>query len=343
MKNFFHVLFGGLGAVIFGVIIAYGASISVKLIVPYVKQIKTPSLSFNTPKLPHISIPHLSIPFFNSVASAIIAQPHDGTSISGIKRLVKYSANGEENLINTATQSLTVGSVKQVTALAYIVTNLKNDSVSITHNADQVLPIASLTKLVTAVIAKKYMNPDEKIVINKDVLSTYGNTAFLKLGETLRTEDLLYPLLIVSSNDSAEALAQNYGRTKFIDAMNDFVQSIGAYRTSFFDPSGLSEKNVSTATDVTLILNWVRKNYPDIIDITTLKSKTIRNHTWVNSIHFLSWSNYVGGKNGYTDEANRTGAALFTMGKAKDVYSVVILGSDSRDSDIIKLLGKIKE
>jgi D-alanyl-D-alanine carboxypeptidase len=148
---------------------------------------------------------------------------------------------------------------------------------------------------------------------------------------------------MVSSNDAAEALAQDYGRAQFIAKMNEFAQYIGAYRTSFADPSGLSEKNVSTASDIALILEWLRKNDPGVIAVTMLKTKTVRTHTWTNPTHFLSWSNYAGGKNGYTDEANRTGAALFTIGKAKDIYAVVILGSSARDADMIKLLGKIKE
>jgi hypothetical protein len=63
---------------------------------------------------------------------------------------------------------------------------------------------------------------------------------------------------------------------------------------------------------------------------------------WVNPTHFLNWSYYAGGKNGYTPEADRTTAALFELGRAADLYAVVILGSDARDSDVIKLLAKVK-
>jgi D-alanyl-D-alanine carboxypeptidase len=125
--------------------------------------------------------------------------------------------------------------------------------------------------------------------------------------------------------------------------MNDWVQSIGAYRTYFADPSGLSPDNVSTVNDMALILDWIRLKEPEIIDITALKTKTIRAHTWVNPTHFLSWSYYIGGKNGYTTEANRTGAALFKLGKNKNVYAVIVLGSGNRDADVIKLLEKVRE
>ncbi|MEA2715254.1 MAG: hypothetical protein QOG91_282, partial [Candidatus Parcubacteria bacterium] len=97
------------------------------------------------------------------------------------------------------------------------------------------------------------------------------------------------------------------------------------------------------ASDLVIILDWLRKNDPSILAVTELKSKTVRNHTWVNPTHFLSLSNYAGGKNGYTPEANRTAASLFTMGKNKDLVAVVVLGSGSRDSDELRLLSRIAE
>ena len=124
--------------------------------------------------------------------------------------------------------------------------------------------------------------------------------------------------------------------------MNDFTQSIGAYRTYFADPSGLSAQNVSSANDLSIILKWINENQPEILKITKLKSKTVRAHTWVNPTHFLNWSNYAGGKNGYTPEADRTGAALFSMDHGSELYAAIVLGSESRDSDVIKLLEKIK-
>ena len=295
MKNFFNIVFGGLAAVLFGVLLAYGINIVWTKFIPYFRQ-------------NHV---------FSSVTSAVITQPKDGTAISGMKRTVRYTANEEEDLINAASLSLARGAVKEVTAGAYIVANLTDNFVSVTHNADQLLPIASLTKLITAIVARKSINADERVTITKSIMSTYGNTGQFKIGETFRAADLMFPLLMVSSNDAAEALAQDYGKAKFVAKMNEFVQSIGAYRTYFADPSGLSEKNESTVNDIVIILNWILKNDPEIIRITTLKSKTIRFHTWTNPTHFLSWSNYIGGKNGYTDEANRTAAALFTMGKSK--------------------------
>jgi D-alanyl-D-alanine carboxypeptidase len=124
--------------------------------------------------------------------------------------------------------------------------------------------------------------------------------------------------------------------------MNDFAQSIGAYRTYFDDASGLSPRNESTVDDLAIILDWIRKNDPAIISTTALKSKTVRDHTWVNPTHFLSWSYYIGGKNGYTDEADRTAASLFALNPVKNTYAVIVLGSANRDADMMKLLKKVR-
>ena len=252
-----------------------------------------------------------------------------------------YSAADEEDVINAAAQSLPHSEVKGITADAYSVKDITTGAVIAEKNSFQLLPIASLTKLVTAIVARKFIPDSAHVVITKKVMQTYGNTASFKAGETFSAGDLMYPMLMVSSNDAAEAYAQYYGRTQFIQTMNDFAQSIGAYRTYFADPSGLDPRNVSTANDLALILNWIRINDPFILATTELKTKTIRTHTWVNPTHFLSWSYYIGGKNGYLPESDRTNASLFKWGANGDVYAVIVLGSSQRDADTIALLKKI--
>jgi D-alanyl-D-alanine carboxypeptidase len=285
-----------------------------------------------------------------AVADATVSHPSDGTSVSVFHRVVRYTAaeedsstgdDGEADLINSA--ALTLPSSikdKNITATGYIVKDLSTGSTALQYNADRLAPIASLTKLVTAEVARKLIPDIARIPITQQVMATYGNTADFRAGEVFTSSDLLYPMLMVSSNDAAEAYAQYYGRAAFIQAMNDFVQKIGAYRTYFADPSGLDPKNVSTPNDVSLILDWIRKNDPDVINMLTVRSKTIRSHTWVNTTHFLSWSYFIGGKNGYLPEANRTAALLFALGPNKDIYSFIVLGSSDRDSDVIKLLKK---
>jgi D-alanyl-D-alanine carboxypeptidase len=335
MKQFFIIVFGGLSALGIGVGFAYGIKSAWPIISPAIQAIRIPSANFS----------FLADVFSSasvSMKSTVSPGTTDGTSISGLSRTVRYTASEEEDLISTASLSLPSITDANVTADAYLVTSLNKNDTPAMHNSDKIVPIASLSKLVTAIVARREIDPSARITITRNIMSTYGNTALFKVGETFTASDLYYPLLMVSSNDAAEAYAQFYGRAKFIQAMNDFTQSIGAYRTYFADPSGLSPLNVSSANDLVLILKWIEKNDPGIMDITKLKSKTVRAHTWVNPTHFLNWSNYAGGKNGYTPEADRTGAALFAMDHGTNLYAVIILGSESRDADVVKLLAKIK-
>lgn len=267
----------------------------------------------------------------------------DPTFVSRFSRVFIYSADDGREIIESAKNSIpSTGKVK-VSAPSYVVIDLDRDAIILEKEADKLLPIASVTKLVTAVVARKILNENSYVTLDKNMLAAYGNEGRLREGEKLRTEELLYPLLMVSSNDAAEALAQSYGpypvgRQSFLKEMNDWVQSIGAYRTYFDDPSGLSPKNVSTARDLSIIINWIQKNDPDILDITLLKSKTIRTHTWTNPAHFLNLASYAGGKNGYTPEADRTSISLFNLGKQKRLYAVIVLSSSTRDNDILDLL-----
>ena len=314
MKQFLLIVFGGLSAVALGVLAVNG----VAMVIDYSR---------------------------SGLLSALASGSSDGTGVSGLVRYVRYTASQEEDpagLIDSAAKSLPDGTDGHITASAFLVEDLDSGRRVAEFNHDTLLPVASPTKLVTAVVARKLIPHNSRITLDGGVISTYGNTAGFKAGETFTADDLLHPLLMVSSNDAAEALARSYGRAKFIRAMNDFTQSLGAYRTYFADPSGLSPYNVSTADDLSIILDWIRKNDPYIISVTDMNAKTVRSHTWINPAHFLSWSNYLGGKNGYTDEAGETAAALFTLGTPKDDYAVIVLNSENRDADMIRLLSKVK-
>lgn len=319
MRHFFSTVFGGLCAVAVGIGMAYGGA-----------------------RVWNIFMPGSQAPI-SAVATSVKGAVSDTVSISAISRTIRYTASEEEDLINAAAHALSAGPDQRITAKAYLVKNLTLGDIATEKDPEKLLPIASLTKLATAVVARRLLDPDDRILVGPKIMSTYGNTAGFQAGEVFKASDLMYPLLMVSSNDAAEAFALAYGRSEFIDLMNEWAQTIGAYRTYFVDASGLSADNVSTAYDLSLMLEWIYENDPEIIDITLTKSKTIRSHNWVNPTHFLSWSYYAGGKNGYTDEANRTTAALFKLGPNKNLYAIIALGSDNRDADVVKLLEKVRE
>lgn len=271
----------------------------------------------------------------------------DPTHVSGFSRVYTFMPGAID--IESEDNAWIVPAITgPLTAREYLVLDLHSGAILENKDIDRVAPIASLTKLVTAEVARQLMPPNKEITITSAMLAAYGSNGHLREGEVISASELLYPLLLVSSNDSAEALAQGYGRKDFIRAMNDWVHSIGAYRTDFYDPSGLSPLTISTARDQATILEWIYKNDPTLVAITEQRSATVRLHTWTNSTHFLNLSNYEGGKDGYITEAGETAASLFsatantsaTSSPAR--YLVVVLGSVNRDNDVLSLLKKVE-
>lgn len=231
----------------------------------------------------------------------------------------------------------------KVTAKAYIAADLDTGEVLLQSNQSKVLPIASVSKLMTALVATKYMNLSQPTKVSQKALDTEESFGELRFGEQLSIGTLLYPLLMESSNDAAEVIAEAYGRDQFIALMNKEAKSIGAKKTHFDDPTGLSEHNVSTPEDLVRISRYIEENYPKIFTITRQTNYKIKNHIWKNPVHFLSMKTYIGGKNGFTEEAENTAMSLFSLrGKTTSKrIAVALLGSENRDKDMLAIIGQL--
>ena len=233
-----------------------------------------------------------------------------------------------------------------VTSPAYLAADLDTGEILVSKNEGKILPIASVTKLVTALVSLNNLPQDALVTITNKAVSTYGTAGGLFVGEKITTANLLYPLLLESSNDAAEALASSKNRVDFIRFMNEEVSSIGATHTTFHDASGLSSLNVSTPEDLFKIAQHIYKNKNSIFKISRKSSHTIKNHTWKNTVYFLRLDAYIGGKNGYTDEAGRTAVSLFRIQeKARPArnIAVVVLKSEDRTRDVSSIVNYVAE
>lgn len=248
-------------------------------------------------------------------------------------------------LLNKSADSL------PLSAGAYLVSDLDSKEIIVGRNEEQVLPIASVTKLVTAIVAEQLIKPDQKIIVTKEAWQTYGDTGQLKIGEELPFKIMLYPLLLTSSNDAAEAIAISYGRAQFLAKMNEFAKKIGMNHTHFSDPSGLSADNLSTPTDLSQLAIYLYHQKPELLAITRENSYKIGRHTWTNYNNVALMKYYIGGKNGYTEEANRTLVSLFDVPinssssfgsdattKKNRLLAVVLLQSDDKKKDAKNLI-----
>ena len=230
----------------------------------------------------------------------------------------------------------------RVSALAYAVADLDTGQTIISKNADMVLLPASVTKLLTSVIAEENMDQHQMLTVSSSALSPINTEGELAPGQKLLLTDILYPLLMESSNDAAEVIARNYkeGRTAYIDKMNKKALDIGMTNTSFVEPSGVSHQNSTTANDMLKLGFYIWKNHQDILDVTRVKQFAISGHIWLNGNHMMLLKTFLGGKNGFTDAAGETTLTFLNVqiGKFKKNIVLTILKSSDRKADADILL-----
>lgn len=226
-------------------------------------------------------------------------------------------------------------------ALAYLVADIKTGEVIIQKGETSAYPLASVSKLMTALVATENMDLKKYATVSRDSYNTFGAEGNLVLGEKLKLSDLMYPLLMESSNDGAEVIADEYGHPEFLQLMNKTAAILGMKNTYYEDPSGLNPKNVSTVGDQFKLAQYIYTKYPSIFDITLVKIFKVGNHTWTSKSAMLNISTFIGGKNGFIDEARQTNVSLFNIPMLKGGYrvlAVIELKSPDRTTDAKNLL-----
>lgn len=218
-----------------------------------------------------------------------------------------------------------------ITAESYLVGNVETGEIYLDFNSEKIYPIASLSKLFTALIDVHAMDQTQKIIITQSMLNAFGDAGHLVKDEKFTPAELLYPLLLESSNDAAEALAQSFGYEKFIKSMNDFATEMGISSTSFKDASGLNSANVSTSKDLFALSRYYYGNEKDLLAITRTKDIEFATTTDHGYHHFFSinpfvfYPPFVGGKTGRTDEALESMVTILNMDVASTTYPIAII------------------
>jgi D-alanyl-D-alanine carboxypeptidase (penicillin-binding protein 5/6) len=229
--------------------------------------------------------------------------------------------------------------VPNLAANSYLVGDIETGEIIFSKNENKVLPIASITKLMTAVVADESIGLSKEVRVTESAISTYGEQGKLLEGETYTIDEILYPLLLESSNDAAEVIAESAIRNTFINSMNQKSREVEMYNTHFGDPSGLSPQNISTVSDLFKMLQYIEKYREYIFEITAKKRYELGKKVWFNNSKFRSDDDYYGGKNGYTDIAWKTQVTIFDMdisGEAKKI-AFIILKTDDIEGDIYGL------
>ncbi|MCM1043450.1 MAG: D-alanyl-D-alanine carboxypeptidase [Corallococcus sp.] len=186
--------------------------------------------------------------------------------------------------------------------------------VLLSKNSDRRLPMASTTKIMTALVVSENCNMSEIVTIPREAVGVEGSSIYLREGEQLTVKELLYGLMLQSGNDSAVALALHVAGSvdKFAEKMNLKAQEIGAENSHFENPHGLSSENhFTTAYDLALITSCALEN-KDVAEIVATKSVTIEENTQQYGRYLKNKNkllfNYeyaTGVKTGYTKKAGR--------------------------------------
>lgn len=184
-------------------------------------------------------------------------------------------------------------------------------------DAHKQLRIASITKIMTTIIAIESAMMEETVVVSSNAFRTEGSSLFLRLGEKIKLEDLVYGLMLRSGNDAAVAIAEHVGGSLdgFIYLMNEKAKEIGMSKTIFNNPHGLDdhEEHYSTSYDMALLTRYAMKN-ETYQKITATKSYRAPqdgedwDRIWQNKNRLLTqlYKYSTGGKTGYTKRAKRT-------------------------------------
>ena len=202
-------------------------------------------------------------------------------------------------------------------------------------------PIASLTKLMTAVIALEHMDTNQIAIMSPEAMAIESPSGGFSLGWEYRINDLIRAMLLVSSNDAAEQIALTFGRDEFIKAMNGKALELGMTETNFIDPTGLSARNQSTINDLVRLTEYIRLFRPEMLATTKKTSGTItevktgKRRTLNNINPLASGKDFIGGKTGSTPEAGGNLISVFNIGGGPKI--IIILGADDKFAETTKV------
>jgi hypothetical protein len=240
----------------------------------------------------------------------------------------------------------------EVSAKSYLVVDLDSGFVFKERNRQEQLPLASLTKLMTAIVVAENIDLRKSILVEERMLESYGATEGLEPGRRLRVVELFYPLLIESSNDAANVLSYFLGSQKTIEMMNEKAKAILMNRTRFVDPHGFGPNNVSTAEDVFQLVRYISNTRPPLFKITKSQEVTSFGEVgfdikqlWNKNI-FIKDPTFVGGKTGYLKESKYNGVFVFKFGTKDNEFrdvAIILLESEDLKSDVQRIHKWLRE
>jgi len=232
--------------------------------------------------------------------------------------------------IHSAPRMVAEFSEPLVGATAAIATHLNSGRILFAENIDAKLPIASLTKLMTGIIARENFALGDIVVVSANASEQPPAKIWLKKGERISVENLLKAALIESGNDAATALGEKMGTTKFVAKMNEKATILGLRNTHFANPVGFDDaENYSTARELALLAQYFLRDEL-LREIVGTHKTTIFNelggahHLVSTNILFNGYLEIHGLKTGSTDEAGKCVAAIAANEAGQNILALVL-------------------
>lgn len=234
----------------------------------------------------------------------------------------------------------------EVAASSYILMDATTGQIIMEQNADEALPPASLTKIMTAYIAEVEidngnMSYDDQVYISEKAWRTQGSKTFVDVGSYVRVEDLLRGIIIQSGNDASVAMAEHIAGSEeaFADLMNQHAQVLGMDQSRFLNASGLDtpsgETNLMSARDLMKLARATIEEHPDHYDIYSEREFTFNGITQGNRNSLLFRDPSVDGmKTGWTD---RAGYCLVASAERDGMRLIsVVMGTASEEARAVE-------
>ncbi|WP_299088250.1 D-alanyl-D-alanine carboxypeptidase family protein [uncultured Metabacillus sp.] len=228
-----------------------------------------------------------------------------------------------------------------VSAQAAILIDQESGRILYEKEANTKMRIASITKIMTAILAIESGKLDEMVKVSERALQAEGSSIYLQKGEKIKLEDLVYGLMLRSGNDAAVAIAEHVGGSLegFVVMMNQKAEEIGMTNTEFANPHGLDdhENHYSTAYDMAILTKYAMENetYRKISGTETHRAPNPNekwDRVWHNKNKLVTglYKYSTGGKTGYTVRAKRT---LVSTASKNGLNTIVVTLNDPNDWD----------
>ena len=228
-------------------------------------------------------------------------------------------------------------------AYEYVLMDMDSGRVLASKNKDSPKLIASITKIMTAILAIENKDVASIVTVDESIAKSYGSGIYISVGEEISLIDLLYGLMLRSGNDAAMMIASyvSGSEEEFVKLMNQKAKALGMKNTIFYNASGLDTAtigNKSTAYDMALLTKYAMQNeiYKEIVKTKKYVAKTnLKTYVWHNKNKLLAEDYITGGKTGYTERAKRT---LVSTASKDNMNLVVVTIQDSDDWNTHKFL-----